>query len=199
MRAASRCSRMCCSCSESPRRASVSSVVISAYTHPAARRHGEHPTTAAAPCPISGCSMLSCPCATIQESPSGCSLSVINEHLCVTQRETVTHAVQLKVQFWICSAATMHRSLRGMKRVAPGSAVIFPAPEVCSGKKSPAFRALPCQLAYVLRFAGVFGIKLNTCISKSVIQSTTQTLQAKSSSEESSASQCNACSRQQRI
>lgn len=56
-----------------------------------------------------------------------------------------------------------------MKRVAPASTVTLPALEACSGKKSPACRALPCQLVYVLRFAGVCGTSMNTCISDSVI------------------------------
>ena len=50
----------------------------------------------------------------------------------------------------------------GMKSVAPAATVTLPAPDACSGRKTPASQALPCQLAYVLTFAGLLGIRINT-------------------------------------
>ena len=58
-----------------------------------------------------------------------------------------------------------------MNRVAPASTVTRSAPDVCLGRKLPASWAVLCQLAYALRFAGVFGTTMNTWMSENVIRS----------------------------
>ena len=49
-----------------------------------------------------------------------------------------------------------------MNSVDPASTGTLSASDVCSGRKPPASRAVPCQLAYALRFVGMFGIRMNT-------------------------------------
>lgn len=51
----------------------------------------------------------------------------------------------------------------GMKRVAPASTATLPAPEVCLGKNTPAWRALAYQLTYVPRLGMVLGISMKIC------------------------------------